>query len=176
MQRFTKVRDTGKAVLLRWTTEEQQGKGHHHHELTSEARPHPDFVAALQIFKPFVAQLIDAPPAYLEEARVVSVSVSRKGDVRGVMIHATRPVSKATAPFNIHTPHVKELAGSEEEETDEPGDGAVGVWLPGMEDALDELEAQAVAFINGKREQGDLFEQPVEAHRNGSQRAVATGA
>lgn len=163
MQRFTKVRDTGKAVLLRWTTEEQQGKGHHHHELTSEARPHPDFVAALQIFKPFVAQLIDAPPAYLEEARVVSVSVSRKGDVRGVMIHATRPVSKATAPFNIHTPH-------------EPGDGAVGVWLPGMEDALDELEAQAVAFINGKREQGDLFEQPVEAHRNGSQRAVATGA
>lgn len=166
MQRFTKVRDTGKAVVLRWTTDEADGKAHHHHELTNEARPHPDFSSALQAFMPHVETLIDAPDGWLAEARVVSVSVSRKGDVRGVTIHAVRPCSKSTAPLNLHTPHVKEAKlDAAEDDGEEPGDDAVGLWLPGMDEALDELERQAVLYINGKWEQGDLFEQPVEAHR-----------
>lgn len=166
MQRFTKVRDTGSVVVLHYTTEpNEQSKDHH--EFVSEDRPHPSFAAALQAFKPFAAQLLDFADDYLAAARVVSVTVSRKGAQRGATIHVVRPCSRATAPANFHTPHVKEQAAAldEDGEGEAPGDDAVGVWLPGMDEALDQLEREAVAFINGKREQGDLFEQPVEAHR-----------
>lgn len=177
MQRFSKVRDSGKVVTLKFTTEDNDTKGTHHHEVIGEARPHPDFTAALQAFKPFAAQLLDLDDSYLATARVVSVSVSRKGDARGATIHLTRPCSKTTAPFNIHTPHVKELVdtGADEDEGAEP-ENPVGVWLPGMDEALDELEREAVAYVNGKREQGDLFEQPAEAHRNGTAKVEPIGA
>lgn len=166
MQRFTKIRDSGKAVILRYTTEDSE-KTTHHHEVESEDRPHPDFVTALQSFKSFAAQLIDVKDEYLAEARVTSVSVRRKGDSRGVVISLVRPCSKTTAPLNIHTPHVKEqVTTSDEEDGDEPGDDAVGVWLPGMDDALTALEEQAIKYVQGMREQGSLFEQPVGAHRS----------
>jgi len=164
--RMHKISVNKARVRLDFKRADASGKGVEETTLSSPDRPRQEFLDALNAFRPFVRQLCGFTPKWMEEVNVTSVSISdQKGDRRGVVISSTRPVADANAPFVFSTPVLTSPADAAED--DEEGDTAEGsgIWLPGMDEALVELEAQAKRYLEGVREQGDLFEGGPEAHR-----------
>lgn len=168
MKSFRKIRVTDKVVELEWTTPDPSGEGETKHELTCKHEAHADLVAALQAFRPHVQQLLEVTKRWAQTVTVTSLSISKdKNGRRGLVVTGTRPVADASSPFVIHTPHLAESVqeADESDENDSPTlFSGKGVWLEGMAEALETAEQEATAYIDGKRAQGDLFEQPVEAH------------
>ena len=142
--RFSKIKYDTKEVSLKWTTE-KAGETHEH-QLTSAQTPHPDFVAALADLVNDVSTICDFPIDYEDGVRVqsVSLSLSEKTGQRGAVITALKSLAIANAPLVLNTPHLVE-------------DGESGVMPHGMPRRLEALQREAAAYLNGKREQTELF-------------------
>lgn len=132
--------------------------------VNSREAPHPDFVAALADLVPCVLDLCELPTDYEEGMRVQSVSFSEDTDGnRGAVVTAIKTLADVPAPLVLNTPHVSERPNAE---------GACTMPRR-LSHALDVVEREARAFLDGKRAQADLFG---ETLRDGLQEMVNTDA
>lgn len=115
---------------------------------------HPDLRAALQALEPHVRSTLCLPAEWYSNAftiRSVSFSESDKTGAEGVVISCGVDLSTCNSPFFFNTPYLPVLRHTEEGEKAEMSPEAI--------EALEKLRAETDAFLNGKRAQGDMFEQ-----------------
>lgn len=146
--RFTKIKYDGSTVLLTWTTKKVTGE-EVRHELTSPQDPHPDFLSALDEFRPTVLELLELDEDYGSGLRVQSLSINEEKDGRiGCVVTSLKTLDAAHSPLVLNTPHLRERV---DETTDR------GFLSDEMMTAIARVEREAEAYVNGKRAQGDLF-------------------
>lgn len=122
--------------------------------LVSSEKAAPSFYQTLQKLRNSVLELCELPSNEESKIHVSGVSFSFAGDndTMGAVITAQRRLSNSNAPLNLNTPH----------KAVEPyGDGKADAkqLLPDeCIDVLNGLIDEAEAYIEGKREQTDLFD------------------
>lgn len=142
---YTKIKhNKGTTTLTRVEDRSQQESIEQ--TLTSHDDPRPAFVEALQALTAYVVRVCELPRGYAEDMRITGVSLS-PGEYGGCVVTALKSVSGANAPVVINTPHVPEVATSDN-----------GPCLPPWAcEMLATLEAEADRFWKGERAQVEMF-------------------
>lgn len=153
-RQFSKIRNTGKAIQIEWNTKRKtasQAEEYQSHQLECPERPRPAFDLALQSFLASALTILGAPPTWSENTKVIGVSLNKEEDNRrGIVITLTRKCPHGAAPIPINTPHLRESMDEREK--------GPNFWLPGMEEQVAYITAEAEAYLDGDRAQGELFE------------------
>ncbi|MEK9505196.1 hypothetical protein [Gaopeijia maritima] len=148
--KFTKIKYNPKEpkVTIRWEESRKGGAETLRHGIDSKDRPEPAFIDALEAFIPEVCRLLDLPADYGKGMAVRGVSINHEEDLRrGLVITLLKGLLDANAPLIINTPHLRESDGEDS-----------GVFASAaMIKRLDNLERMAQRYIDGHREQSDLF-------------------
>jgi hypothetical protein len=112
----------------------------------------PSFRAALVDLIQDVCAIAEAPASYGDTIVVRGVTFTDSDGTRGACITALKAVKTAKSPLVLNTPHL----------TFGPmNDGDQGPFLPGDTiTRLETLEAEAIRYINGEREQAGLPLEP----------------
>lgn len=142
MRQVSRVSCDGKRVIVRYN------EGDNEFEVSSKDKPLPEFLASLQALGKHVGKICELPAEYTADLVVRGVTVTYTKDAIGAVITAAKKVTTSNSPFMIHTPHTSEAKG---EKQDGPVLGAKTV------EALETLATQALAYVDGKRAQGELF-------------------
>lgn len=118
----------------------------------STDQPLPSFRAALVDLIQDVCALIECPTSYGDKMVIRGVTFTDSDGTRGACITALKSVKTAKSPLVLNTPHL----------TFGPmNDGDQGPFLPGETiERLETLEAEAIRYINGEREQSALPLEP----------------
>lgn len=113
--------------------------GNADYEAVIRDRPHPDFAAALQALAPKVLEIVELKEVKEDTVDVRGVTFSESEDDR-VTITALRRLSWTKCPLVLNTPNapVEELPH-------------------GTATRLNTLKREAIAYLQGKRAQGNLF-------------------
>lgn len=119
--------------------------------IESHDEPHADLPRALQAFADHVATLVEFPMEYREGIEVIGVTWTWSNDIRGCVITARKDLEGSNAPLIINTPNFTEEPYNEDDET------GMNLLASQQIEALDRLEKEVFAFVDGKRAQGDLF-------------------
>jgi hypothetical protein len=150
---FTKIVANQKHVALHWSSRKKSADDVEEitsHELQCQAKPRPSFDTALQAFKPFLLKILGAPASWSEGTTVTGISLNKEEDGRrGVVITASRKCPHGAAPIAINTPHLREPIDDK--------DAGSSFFLEGMADAIDVMYQEAQKYLEGDRQQGELF-------------------
>lgn len=145
-RRLRKISYDGRRVLVRW---EAPRKGDvDEHELASGDKPLPALQEALHALREHVAEICDLPAAWCNDLQIRGVSCSYAGDEEtlGVTITCLKALESASSPLVLNTPHIPV----------EPfGDSPC--LSEACEIAILTLEKEAFRYVDGHREQTDLF-------------------
>ncbi len=145
---FDKITISEKGVKLTWSSAEEP-RATHGHEFESSDSPGPDFLAAVEAFRPIITDLLKTPEKFIGdgcEIRTFSLSTDDDGR-RGIVITLVKKLAKFKAPCTINLPYLSEQTG----EKPSPG------YMPdGMLAAIEQLETAAAAYVNGERVQREL--------------------
>jgi hypothetical protein len=121
--------------------------------LRSVETPQPELPAKMAALAHDVRKLLGLPHDWASDSFTVAKviwSLSEKTGVRGAVISCQVGLECADAPLVLNTPHLPF------EQYSETGNGPL---MPEATIArLNDLEAEALAFLDGKRAQADLFE------------------
>ena len=95
-----------------------------------------------------VCAIIECPEAYGDKLAIRGVTFTDSDGTRGAVITSLKSVKTAKSPLVLNTPHL----------TFGPmNDGDQGPFLPdGTITRIERLEAEAIRYINGEREQPQL--------------------
>jgi hypothetical protein len=151
--RFKKIKHNPKEGLTELAYQKPMKGDYDDYIVVTREEPHPDFKDALQGLAGGLLELCELDGAVEEDQitiRGVSFSYA-KDDSVGAVITGLRELRNSNAPLVLNSPHklLESMADEPQEEQLLP-DAVVS--------ALDDLITQALAFLNGKRSQGDLFE------------------
>ena len=137
-------------VTLEWSESKLGDKTTIEQRLVSTERPAPGFPKALDAFKRYALDLLELPAMYGAGLAVSGVSITTQEDGRvGFVATCTKALAGSDAPAVFNTPYLAE-----------PGDGG-GAALGSRDlQLLHGLEAAADRFLEGDREQAELFETP----------------
>lgn len=125
------------------------------HEITGDELAQPELYTAMDALNRHVLQILDLPDSFINRIHPYSVSFRRNGkdgDQMAAVISAKFDVPAGETQIAINTP-VKKYPEDEVDNQDQ-----VHFFTPDAVKALNELESQAMAYINGKRAQMSLFE------------------
>ncbi len=145
---FTKIKDDGKQVTLRWDT--AKGETVVHHELESRERPAAEFRAVLADFVMPVLDLLQLPPEYAHEFAVVGLAINReeKDGRLGLVVTCFKKLEETNAPLVLNTPHLREYVDGDPD----------GHYLPSvMLRRIKRAELAAEHYVDGTREQLSLL-------------------
>jgi hypothetical protein len=119
--------------------------------LTMESRdiPHPDLVNALATMAEHLLEHAEFPSTW--NAEVIGCTVTHTNDVQGLVITGKRDLKNCNAPLIINTPHFTREPYNEDDESD------MGLFSGECGQHLDALEEEALAYVDGKRAQLELF-------------------
>lgn len=119
--------------------------------------PHPDLHTAMAALIPHVRGILEWPANYADNrisVSGISWSLSDETQVEGAVITGLVHLETADSPFSFNTPHMP---------FEQYAEGNTAKLMPkDAQDALQELRKEARLFLNGKRNQGDLFKQAAE--------------
>ena len=121
--------------------------------IKSADEPRPQLPAALQALAPHVLTLCELRGSL--EVRSVSFSYTQGAEdeiVMGASVSGLRPLASSRSPMVVNSPHVPEsdYGGNEDSEC---------VLDADFVDALDAVVVEALAYVDGQRAQGQLFEE-----------------
>ena len=161
-KRFTKISWNEKKIVLEWTTQTETET--HAHELQCADVPRPSFDEALQALREGVLVICELDDDYGETMRIQSVSLTTnaKSGGRGAVVTARKGLPIANSPLMLHTPHL--LAESPSEDDGKTGEQPC-VMPKGMWSRIEALEAEAWAYLDGKRAPKPQAELPLEGAR-----------
>lgn len=118
--------------------------------------PSPDMPKAFEALIPEIKDLLELPQDWADQAfKVLKVSWSwaEGPGVEGATMTCRADLECANSPLILNTPHLP--FGQYSETGNQPE-------MPGkLIELLDAVKAEAWAYLNGKRAQGDLFPEPV---------------
>lgn len=129
----------GERITIIW--EQETKNGWTEHSIRCADTPHPDLANAMAGLTDTVLAICELQDSYAEKMRITGVTLCY-GDSNGVTITAQCAVS-AKSPLVLNTP----LCMADDEE--------FGLSKDDM-DALCSVEAQALAYVDGHRAQGDI--------------------
>ena len=114
-------------------------------------RPHEDFDKAMDALATHARTILELPKDWKkDDMRITGVSWSQSdAGVQGAVLTGQVSLGTSDAPFNFNTPH---LPFEQYSET-----GNSPVMPTDVIEALEKLQIQAEAFLEGKRAQADLF-------------------
>lgn len=154
--RFTKIKCNEDGVELAWTLVDANGATTTS-TYSSKEKPAPELPAALEAFKPFVMELCELPDRWRDGLVVTTLSLTeiKEGNRRGINVSVKRAVERANgAAISITTPLMK--SATENTTTDK------GVFFDDIAKLIIAAENAAVAYHNGERMQGEIFQKAEE--------------
>lgn len=150
--RFNRMSITKRGVELNYELRDQ----HKLEEIKafSAEPPLSSFSDAMQAFCPFVIGLLEIPENWREDLTITTLNLSEdKNGNRGLIVTAVKPVANAyDRPLVLNTPLVREGGDDPSEEACVLADEVLELI------ALAESEAEAERYLNGEREQRELFD------------------
>lgn len=123
--------------------------GYTSHLIECRDSPHSDLRSALHAMAEFLLVHCEFPTTWA--VSVISCTITHTNEVQGLVITGRRDLENCNAPLIINTPHYTREPYNEDDESDN------GIFSGSCGDAIDILEKEALAFVDGKRSQGDLF-------------------
>lgn len=117
-------------------------------EIENHDIPHPDLKAALSAMIPHLRENAELPANWTLD--VISCTITHKHEIQGLVITGRRELENSNAPLILNTPHFTQESYNEED------DSGVGVFSSACGEAIDVLEREAIAYVDGKREQLEL--------------------
>ena len=144
-----KVRDGQVTIVISETENEQNER---ETTIKSYDAPHEDFNTALEALQVHARDILQLPRDWREgQLRISGVSFSMSEDtgVMGAVMTGQVALDTSDAPFNFNTPH---LPFEQYSET-----GNAPLMPEEAQIALEKMQQEAEAFVEGKRAQGDLF-------------------
>jgi hypothetical protein len=160
-RRVTKVSYDGKRVKVQYQIPRAEKEEPDEFALVCNDRPAPTLLLALEGLRPHVAAICQLPAKYCEmmEVRGASFSFAGPDEIMGAVITALKSLPTARGPLVLNTPY---LSSAPMSETDE-----APLLSPAAREALEEVAREGLRYVDGEREQGDLFrpltEEPVPA-------------
>jgi hypothetical protein len=149
--KFDKIKVTDEGVFLDWKRvgdgEEEDVKWH------ADEAPVETFTAAMQAFRPYIADLLGLSTAWAEELRITTLSLSVDSENRrGLIVTAVKPIAKASGrPLVLNTPLMKERHENSSPE-------ASGIFEPETMVLIAKAEMEAFKYRKGERAQLDAFD------------------
>jgi len=148
--------------------EPDQSGGFTSHLIECKDAPHPDLRDALQAMGEYLKEHAEFPSTWV--VSVIGVTVTHTNEVQGVVITGRRDLENCNAPLIINTPHYTRESYNEDDDSDK------GIFSSSCGDALDLLEREAIAYIDGKRAQGDLFAEEEKKETEGDELSTLEGS
>jgi hypothetical protein len=143
-----KLKDGQLHVELESTDDDTERKT----SLRSLSGVHPDMDMAFQALRPHVREVLEWPDSIYGGCLTVtgvSWSFSENTEVEGATMVCQAALDTCTSPFCFNTPHLPFSQYCE--------DGNAPIMPPDAVDALNALKVEVQAYLDGKRQQGDLF-------------------
>jgi hypothetical protein len=126
------------------------------HLIECKDAPHSDLRNALQSMGDHMKVNAEFPSTW--DVSIIGVTITHTNGVQGLVITGRRDLRHCNAPLIINTPHYTRESYNEDDESD------MGIFSSSCGDALDTLEREAIAYVDGKRSQGVLdFDEEEEA-------------
>jgi len=147
-RRITKVKYDTNKVVIKYQTVRPDGEPDEY-EVKCGDLPHADFMGALKALVPHAGQITEL---ILDNSEVRGVSFSYTNDVMGACITVLKKLETTPGPLIINTPHLP----SEPYNPDQDPTKALLLSDKCVE-ALEKLQREALAYLDGKRAQGSLF-------------------
>ncbi len=143
--RFTKIRFDGHEVELRWR--EGGDNTRRKTEEISKDTPKQGFDAALQALVPEILSFLELPASYADNflIRSVAIKYDDEGERRGVVVSATKELTKSNSPLNINTPVLKEPKDTEQAEAGANFSSLAFAQL------IEDLITEALRYLEGHR-------------------------
>ena len=149
MQFSTIKRHNGK-VHLSWELTSHGQNDIAQATLTSEDEPLAEFIEALDAFEADVLCLLELPQQYKEGLEVTKLTINREADDGRLGLVITAVKSLGCGSLVLNTPHLRERT-----EEGDPGEGHV---TSVQFDRIHAIEEAAEKFVNGQRQQVDMFD------------------
>ena len=118
--------------------------------LTSEDEPLSEFIEALDAFKDDVLCLLELPKKYEDGLEVTKLAINREADDGRIGLVITAVKSLGCGSLVLNTPHLRERT--------EEGDPGEGHLTSVQFDRIHAIEEAAERFVNGQRQQVDMFD------------------
>jgi len=147
--RFRKIRYADGVVTLE-LEDQPSADQEEQRVITSKERPRKAFLHALDALGLPALTVCELPLYFVDEltVRAVSISYDEQGN-RGVVVTSLRRLKNLSTPLVLNTPNLSERGADQGKAT-----------MPAaMRLALDALEREARLFVEGLREQADLFDE-----------------
>jgi len=156
-RRFRKIKvNSDDKIVLNYDEENKNGDWDEYSMVCGE-KALPEFYEAMKNLSSFVLDMCELPKGDSSKIRVKGVSFSYGGDndTMGATITASKLLTHSNTDLNLNTPHKIEEFYSE--------NGDENQLMPdGCAYALEELIKQAERFLDGEREQLDIFSEDAE--------------
>ena len=149
MQFSTIKRHNGK-VHLSWELTSHGQNDIAQATLTSEDEPLAEFIEALDAFEADVLCLLELPQQYKEGLEVTKLTINREADDGRLGLVITAVKALGCGSLVLNTPHLRERT-----EEGDPGEGHV---TSVQFDRIYAIEEAAEKFVNGQRQQVDMFD------------------
>ena len=149
MQFSTIKRHNGK-VHLSWELTSHGQNDIAQATLTSEDEPLSEFIEALDAFKDDVLCLLELPKKYEDGLEVTKLAINREADDGRIGLVITAVKSLGCGSLVLNTPHLRERT--------EEGDPGEGHLTSVQFDRIHAIEEAAERFVNGQRQQVDMFD------------------
>ena len=125
--------------------------------LKSLDKPHDDLITKAEELVGAVREILELPVGLWQDRIAitgVSWSCHEESNVRGAVITALVTLETTQSPLVVNTPHLPYEAYDSNAHPE-----AIPPLMPEeWQDVLNELEAEAKAFLDGKRQQMDMFD------------------
>ncbi len=135
---ITKVKHSKGQTLIRWR--DVKAEEIVEHELKSSEDPRPELLTSIAAFTPFVIEICEFPKGWTDDITVIGISLSevesKAGMLIGIVITASKRLERSPLPMLVNTPFM----------VDE-------VWPKGLQQAVEQLDREAVRFRTGDRAQ-----------------------
>ena len=155
-RRFRKIKYDGTNVVLQY---EEGDNFQNEYSLKCDERPRPEMAIVFNDLREEVRLLCELPPDYINRLEVRSVSLNYGGDnqTMGATITARMKLEYSNAPLNLNTPNKPEEPYNTDCEYDDETYEKMCLRSECV-DKLYQLIDEANYYVDGQREQGNLFD------------------
>jgi hypothetical protein len=140
--------DVGREIVTVKLEEPDMNSDYTMHLIECKEPAHSDLRNALRDMGQYLKEHAEFPSTWIVD--VISCTVTHTNEVQGLVITGRRDLQRCNAPLIINTPHYTREPYNEGDDSD------MGIFSSECGDALDTLEQEALAYVDGKRAQGVL--------------------
>ena len=143
--RICKLKNSDKRLTIEYAGDADDGKPDRF-MISSAKRARPEFYARLTELRPHLLEMWHLDDGYGQDLVVTGVTYTYTNGVMGAVITGHKLVDDANAPLHLSSPHKVSMGGK----------GAL--LTPACAAALEAVADEAIAYVEGRRDQMFLFD------------------